>query len=82
MNCVRKPTGRDGEDESVRICTGREGGLIACAYTLYEHLLFLRNTDFLKQLKSIATIHEVNNVRSSQSSTVQLKMGSVVLFDI
>ena len=69
MNYVRKLRGREGEDESVQTCMGREEELFACAYTLHTHL-FLRNSDTLTQLKFIATIHEVKNVSSSQSSTV------------
>ena len=43
MNFLNKPRGRDGEDESIRICMVREGGLFACVYTLHAHLLLLRN---------------------------------------
>ena len=49
---------------------GMEEGLFACAYTLYTHALLLGNRDVLTQFQFIATIHEVNNVRSSQPRTI------------
>ena len=71
MNYVRKPRGREDEDESIRICKRRERGLFACSFKLYMHLLFLRNSDVLTQLEFIETIHVViNNIRSSQPSTI------------
>ena len=76
---MRKQRGRDGEDESTnlegkRVKTkayefvwgGRERRLFARAYTLHTHLPFLQTT----QLKLIATIHEVNNVRSPKPRPV------------
>ena len=61
-----KPTGKVGEGETLWICKGMEEGLFDCAYTLHTHQLFLQNWDVLMQLKFIATIHEVKNVRLSQ----------------
>ena len=52
------------------LCGGWEGDSFACAYTLHTYLAFVRNWDILTQLKLITTVHEVNNVRSSEPKTV------------
>lgn len=70
LNSKKITRGKEGKNKSVRKCTGKEGGRFACAYTLNTHLLFLRNWYILTQLKLITTIHQVNNVRSSQPSTM------------
>ena len=65
MNYVRKPRRRDGEDESVQICIGRDGGRHMNTYCFGDG-----DGDVLTQLRFIAIIHVVNNVRSSQPSTL------------
>ena len=64
---------KQGEVESVGTCNERGGGLFVMkggglfvyAYTLHAHLLLLWNWNVLTQLQFIATVHEVNNVRTS-----------------
>ena len=64
------PKGRESEGESVRICMTRERDLFVCGCTLHTHQLFIRYLDVLTQLKFIATIHDVNNLRPPQPSTI------------
>lgn len=72
---VRKSRGTKGEYEKERICRGRLRWPFACAYMLHTHLLLLRSQDLFKQLKLIASIYEVNHVRSSQPSIIPAHNG-------
>ena len=35
MNYIRQSREKEGEDKSVQICMGRDGGLFTCVYRLY-----------------------------------------------
>ena len=73
-----EPSEREGEDKTLRICIEMEEKLFTCEYTLHTHQLLhtrcirtnLRNCDVLTRLKFIASIYEVNNLKSSQPRAI------------